>query len=39
MGPPSELGPIDPAIGGTPTSILAEETVKQQNFALHMLAM
>jgi Serine dehydrogenase proteinase len=39
MGPPSELGPIDPALGGTPTSILAEDTVKQQNFALHMLAL
>lgn len=38
MGPPSELGPIDPYLGATPTSILAEETVKQQNFALHKLA-
>lgn len=39
MGPPSELGPIDPYLGSTPTSILAEETVKQQNFALHKLAL
>ncbi|MGC9368584.1 MAG: SDH family Clp fold serine proteinase [Paracoccaceae bacterium] len=39
MGPPSELGPIDPYLGPTPTSILAEETVKQQNFALHKLAL
>ena len=39
MGAPSELGPIDPALNGTPTSILAEDVVKQQNFALHMLAL
>lgn len=39
MGPPSELGPIDPYLGNTPTSILAEETVKNQNFALHKLAL
>lgn len=39
MGPPSELGPIDPYLGSTPTSILAEETVKNQNFALHKLAL
>lgn len=39
MGPPSELGPIDPYLGETPTSILAEEAVKQQNFALHKLAL
>lgn len=39
MGPPSELGPIDPYLGTTPTSILAEETVKEQNFALHKLAL
>jgi ClpP class serine protease len=31
MGPPSELGPIDPYLGDNPTSILAEETVKNQN--------
>lgn len=39
MGPPSELGPIDPYLGDTPTSILAEDAVKQQNFALHKLAL
>ncbi|MFV1655253.1 MULTISPECIES: SDH family Clp fold serine proteinase [unclassified Phaeobacter] len=39
MGAPSELGPIDPYLNGTPTSILAEPTVAAQNFALHKLAM
>lgn len=39
MGAPSELGPIDPSLNGTPTSILAEDIVKQNNFPLHMLAM
>lgn len=39
MGSPSELGPIDPYLGDTPTSILAEDAVKQQNFALHKLAL
>lgn len=39
MGPPSELGPIDPYLGSTPTSILAEDAVKQQNFPLHKLAL
>lgn len=39
MGAPSELGPIDPSINGTPTSILSEDIVKQQNFALHKLAL
>ncbi len=39
MGPPSELGPIDPSINGTPTSILSEQVVAQQNFALHKLAL
>jgi len=38
MGPPSELGPIDPSVGGTPASILSEDIVRQQNFPLHMLA-
>ena len=38
MGPPSELGPIDPSIGDNPASILADDIVKQQNFVLHMLA-
>ncbi|MCK5644433.1 MAG: hypothetical protein KAJ19_26775 [Gammaproteobacteria bacterium] len=39
MGPASELGPIDPALGGTPTSILAEPTVALTNFPLHKLAL
>jgi hypothetical protein len=39
MGAPSELGPIDPSVGGTPASILSEDVVKAQNFPLHMLAM
>lgn len=39
MGPPSELGPIDPYLGDTPTSILADDVVRQQNFALHKLAL
>lgn len=38
MGPPSELGPIDPSVGDNPASILVEDIVKQQNFVLHMLA-
>lgn len=38
MGAASELGPIDPHLSGTPTSILLQPEVKQQNFALHMLA-
>lgn len=39
MGAPSELGPIDPHLNGTPASILAEPIVAQQNFALHKLAL
>jgi len=39
MGAPSELGPIDPYLGDTPASILAEGVVKDQNFALHKLAL
>lgn len=39
MGAPSELGPIDPSLNGTPTSILADQVVAQQNFALHKLAL
>lgn len=38
MGPPSELGPIDPSIAGTPTSILATPRVEAENYALHKLA-
>mgnify|MGYP001218802197 FL=1 len=39
MWAPSELGPIDPYLGDTPASILAEGVVKDQNFALHKLAL
>lgn len=39
MGTPSELGPIDPSLNGTPASILAEPAVATQNFALHKLAL
>ncbi|CDZ61540.1 ClpP class periplasmic serine protease [Neorhizobium galegae bv. orientalis] len=38
MGPTSELGPIDPSVGGMPASIAAEPIVAQQNYALHRLA-
>jgi Serine dehydrogenase proteinase len=37
MGPPSELGPIDPAVGGTPASILADPVVAKSNFPMHKL--
>jgi len=39
MGPPSELGPIDPSVGGTPASILAEPIVAQTNFPMHKLGL
>ncbi len=39
MGPPSELGPIDPYLGDNPASILADPIVKNQNFPLHQLAL
>lgn len=38
MGPPSELGPIDPHLNDIPASILAEPAIAQQNYALHRLA-
>ena len=38
MGPISELGPIDPAIGGIPCTILSQPTVAATNFALNQLA-
>lgn len=38
MGPPSELGPIDPALNGTPCTVLVEPTFAQLNFPLHELA-
>ncbi|MGB3279310.1 MAG: hypothetical protein WBA92_08975, partial [Pseudorhodobacter sp.] len=37
MVPPSELGPIDPSVGGTPASILADPVVAQSNFPMHKL--
>jgi len=36
MGTPSELGPIEPMVGGIPCSILTEQKIAEQNFALHM---
>ncbi|MGO6740490.1 hypothetical protein ACC732_28400 [Rhizobium ruizarguesonis] len=39
MGSTSELGPIDPSVGGMPASIGIEPAVAQQNYALHRLAM
>jgi ClpP class serine protease len=36
MGAPSELGPIEPMVGGIPCSILIEQQIAQQNFPLHM---
>lgn len=38
MGATSELGPIEPSVGGVPCTILAEEDVKRDNFALHKFA-
>jgi hypothetical protein len=37
MGAPSELGPIEPMVGGMPCSILTEPKIAEQNFPLHML--
>lgn len=37
MGPPSELGPIDPSIQGVPCTILAEDTIMKNNYPLHRL--
>lgn len=39
MGPPSELGPIDPSLSGVPTQILAEQQVALTNFPLHKAAL
>lgn len=36
MGPTSELGPIEPLVGGVPCTILATEEVRAGNFVLHM---
>ncbi|MFZ1907326.1 MAG: hypothetical protein WAU56_18245 [Steroidobacteraceae bacterium] len=35
MGVTSELGPIEPAVGGIPCSILTEDQTKTSNFALY----
>ena len=37
MGPPSELGPIEPSLAGIPSSVLMEPQMAQQNFVLHKL--
>lgn len=36
MGPTSELGPIEPIVGGIPCSILIQPQIAAQNFPLHM---
>ncbi|MGO8739565.1 SDH family Clp fold serine proteinase [Rhodoblastus sp.] len=36
MGPPSELGPIEPSVNNIPSSILTDDIIKAQNFPLHM---
>lgn len=38
MGPTSELGPIEPAIGQFPVSTLLTDTVREKEFALHTMA-
>jgi len=38
MGPPSELGPIDPHLQGIPCTVLADPIVASSNFPLHELA-
>ena len=35
MGPASELGPIEPSLGGIPCTILSDPKVADQNFVLH----
>jgi hypothetical protein len=35
MGPNSELGPIEPMVGGVPCSTLIQPEVAKQNFVLH----
>jgi ClpP class serine protease len=35
MGVTSELGPIEPSVGGIPSSILSEDAIKNSNFPLH----
>ena len=38
MGPPSELGPIEPHLNGTPCTILAQPQFAAINYPLHQLA-
>jgi hypothetical protein len=38
MGCASELGPIEPLVGGVPCSILIEPKIPEQNFTLHKFA-
>ena len=37
MGPPSELGPIEPHLADIPASVLMQPEMAQQNFPLHKL--
>jgi hypothetical protein len=37
MGPTSELGPIEPSLGGIPCSILDTPKIAAENFPLHMM--
>lgn len=37
MGPPSELGPIEPHLAKIPSSVLMQPEMAQQNFPLHKL--
>ena len=37
MGPPSELGPIEPHLANIPSSVLMQPEMAQQNFPLHKL--
>ncbi len=36
MGPPSELGPIEPSVGPFPASTLISEVVREKDFPLHI---
>lgn len=38
MGPPSQLGPIDPSLNGIPCTILAQSDFAAVNYPLHQLA-
>jgi membrane-bound ClpP family serine protease len=39
MGTTSELGPIEPSVNGIPSTILARDEIKAQNFPLHMFGL